>query len=149
MAWPGLPGTLVNASNACLCATCLQVQLNHGVIVYGIANCDTVKKAKAWLTEHGVEYALWDYKKHGVPHAQLKQWLQELGWQTVLNTRGTTWRSLPDAAKAAVQNESSAFDCLSTHASAIKRPIITWGNTYQQALTAGFDAVQWYTLIKI
>jgi Spx/MgsR family transcriptional regulator len=132
-----------------LCADCLQTQLDAGVVLYGIANCDTVKKARAWLTEQGVAYSFWDYKKHGVPEAKLMQAIATLGWESVVNTRGTTWRSLPDDAKAVVVDAPSTLALLLSNASAIKRPLVSWGNTYAQQLTIGFDAALWQGIIKI
>jgi Spx/MgsR family transcriptional regulator len=127
----------------------LQAQLDAGVVLYGIANCDTVKKARAWLTEHGVEHAFWDYKKHGVPEAKLTQSIHKHGWEQVINTRGTTWRGLPDQVKVAVVDAPSALALVLGNASVIKRPIVSWGNTYAQQLTIGFDAALWRGIIKI
>jgi Spx/MgsR family transcriptional regulator len=109
---PVLPPSNYQADASCLCADCLQTQLDAGVVLYGIANCDTVKKARAWLTELGVAYAFWDYKKHGVPEGKLSQALATHGWENVVNTRGTTWRGLPGEAKAAVVDAPSALALL-------------------------------------
>jgi Spx/MgsR family transcriptional regulator len=119
------------------------------VVLYGIANCDTVKKARAWLTERGIAYAFWDYKKHGVPASKMSQWLDSLGWETLVNARGTTWRGLDEAAKARVVDAASAQTLLLEHASVIKRPIVAWGNTYGDAVTVGFDAALWQHTLKI
>lgn len=78
------------------------------IILFGIQNCDTVKKARAWLTDHGVDYTFHDFKKQGVPEAELDHWLQAVGWETLVNRKGTMWRSLDDAAKAAVVDAASA-----------------------------------------
>jgi Spx/MgsR family transcriptional regulator len=146
---PVLPPSNYQADAACLCADCLQTQLDAGVVLYGIANCDTVKKARVWLAEQGVAYAFWDYKKHGVPEGKLAHAITTLGWKNVVNTRGTTWRGLPDDAKAVVVDAPSTLALLLSNASAIKRPLVSWGNTYAQQLTIGFDAALWQGIIKI
>jgi arsenate reductase (glutaredoxin) len=148
-ALPDLPRASLAAQATCLCAACLETQLHADTVLYGIANCDTVKKARVWLGENGIDYAFWDYKKHGVPAAQLSHWLATLGWQQVLNTRGTTWRGLDDALKASVVDAASAQTLLVANSSAIKRPIVCWGNTYGNVITAGFDAALWQQTLKI
>ena len=69
------------------------------VTIYGIKNCDTMKKARVWLDGHGVAYAFHDYKSAGINRARLEGWIRELGWETLLNRAGTTFRKLPEAAK--------------------------------------------------
>ncbi len=98
------------------------------VTVYGIANCDSVKKVRAWLDAQKVAYTFHDYKKQGVPEVELKHWVAAMGWEIVLNRKGTTWRALDDAAKASVVNDASAIAVMLAHASAIKRPIVTRGD---------------------
>lgn len=109
-------------------------------ILYGIPNCDTVKKARAWLTEHGIEYRFHDFKKAGVPEAGLDAWLAAVGWETLLNRRGTAWRALPDTLKAGVADNASARAVMLAHASTIKRPVVEWG---PGRITVGFDAAAW------
>ena len=111
--------------------------------LYGIPNCDTVKKARAWLTEHGVEYAFHDFKKQGVPVAALDHWLKAVGWEVLVNRKGTTWRKLDEAARAAVVDAASARALMLTHTSAIKRPVVQWDD----AVTVGFDAGDWQARI--
>lgn len=94
------------------------------VTLYGIPNCDTVKKARRWLAERGIDYRFHDFKKAGVPEAQLQQWLAEFGWETVVNRKGTTWRKLSDAEKAAVTDSASAKSLLLQKPSMIKRPVL-------------------------
>jgi arsenate reductase (glutaredoxin) len=147
--WPSLPPERYRASSACVCNDCLRAELDAGVVVYGIANCDTIKKARFWLAEQGVAYAFWDYKKHGVPADKLPHWLAQLGWERVVNQRGTAWRGLPDASKASVVDAASAQALLLGNPSVIKRPIVAWGNTYGGAVTLGFDAALWMQQIKI
>lgn len=93
--------------------------------VYGIPNCDSVKKARAWLEARGHPYTFHDYKKMGVPEAQLRAWVAAKGWEIILNRKGTTWRSLgPDTQALAVDAES-AIALMLASPSLIKRPIIT------------------------
>ena len=77
------------------------------ITLYGIPNCDTVKKARAWLSEHAVPYQFHDFKKQGVPPAQLDVWLQAVGWETLVNRKGTMWRKLDTAAQAACSHGCS------------------------------------------
>ncbi len=105
------------------------------MILYGIPNCDTVKKARTWLDQNARAYAFHDYKKAGVPEAELSGWVERLGWETVLNRSGQTFRKLPDADKADLDAEK-AVALMLAHPSAIKRPILVDGDT----LIAGFSA---------
>jgi Spx/MgsR family transcriptional regulator len=108
--------------------------------IFGIPNCDTVKKARAWLTEHGVAHAFVDFKKQGVDDAALARWLAQLGWQALLNTRGTTWRRLDDAARAAVTDAASAQALMLAQPSVIKRPVVAWPDG---SVSAGFEPTAW------
>jgi Spx/MgsR family transcriptional regulator len=91
--------------------------------MYGIRNCDTVKKARAWLDEHGVEYRFHDYKVAGVDVAQLERWCEELGWEALLNRAGTTFRKLPDPQKQNLDRKR-ALALMLAQPSVIKRPVI-------------------------
>jgi arsenate reductase len=101
--------------------------------LYGIPNCDTVKKARTWLAEQGVAYDFHDYKKAGVPETALRGWVDRLGWETLLNRAGTTFRKLPDADKADLGAEK-AIALMLANPSTIKRPVLVQGDT----LLAGF-----------
>lgn len=109
------------------------------IIVYGIPNCSTVKKARAWLSEQGQSYEFHDFKKHGVPPENLALWVQAVGWEKLLNRQGNTWRKLDAAAQAAVMDAASAQALMRAQPSVIKRPVVDWG----QDFTVGFDAVAW------
>lgn len=109
-------------------------------IVYGIPNCDSVKKARAWLTEEGLAHTFHDFKKQGVPEAELQQWLAACGWETVLNRKGTTWRKLDAATQAEVHDAATARALMLAQASVIKRPVIAWPSG---AITVGFSPAQW------
>ena len=104
--------------------------------VYGIPNCDTVKKARTWLTAQGLEFQFHDYKKQGVPTDRLDAWIQAVGWEVLVNRQGTTWRKLDDATKAGVLDAASAKVLMLAQASVIKRPVIEQDG---RILVVGFD----------
>lgn len=95
--------------------------------IYGIPNCDTMKKARKWLEANDVEYEFHDYKKLGVPEKNLKRWVKQVGWETLLNRRGTTWRKLDDTVKDNI-DEVSSIDVMLENPSAIKRPVLETGD---------------------
>jgi arsenate reductase len=104
------------------------------ITIYGIKNCDTMKKARAWLDSHGVVYGFHDYKTAGIAKDRLKQWSEALGWEAVLNRAGTTFRKLPDADKEGL-NERKALALMLAQPSMIKRPVLDLGGK----LLVGFD----------
>ncbi|WP_298219710.1 ArsC family reductase [Halothiobacillus sp.] len=106
--------------------------------LYGIPQCDTVKKARVWLTDHGVNYQFHDYKLAGVPEDLLDRWLGEFGWETVINRRGSSWRRLPEAERNAMTTATARAAALS-NPSLIKRPILV----SDQFTLIGFDPEQW------
>lgn len=108
--------------------------------MYGIPNCSTVKKARTWLDEQGVAFDFHNFKKEGLDAATLQNWTDAVGWELLLNKRGTTWRRLDDAAKAAVADAASAQAVMLENLSAIKRPVVQWDDG---TVTVGFDAQQW------
>ena len=113
------------------------------ITVYGIANCDSVKKTRAWLTQHGQPYQFHDFKKLGVPTEKLALWAQAAGWEKLLNRQGTTWRKLDVSAQTAVVDAASAQVLMLAQPSAIKRPVVDWGND----ITVGFDVAAWASRI--
>jgi len=102
--------------------------------VYGIRNCDTMKKAFAWLEAEGVAYEFHDYKKGGVPPGKLKEWARSVGWEKLANTRGPTWRRIPEDQRANL-TEARALSLLEANSSAIRRPVVEAG----AKLLVGFD----------
>lgn len=110
------------------------------ITLYGIPNCDTVKRARAWLQAQGRDVAFHDFKKGGVPADRLDAWAQAVGWERLVNRSGTTWRKLDDAVRAAVIDAASAKRLMRDQASVIKRPVVEWPDG---AVTVGFDAAEW------
>lgn len=108
------------------------------VTVYGIRNCDTMKKAFAWLDSHGVEYRFHDYRREGVPVDRLAAWAKSVGWARLANTRGPTWRKIPDEAKDGL-DQARALRLLEAHSSAIRRPVVEYG----RKILVGFDAAEY------
>mgnify|MGYP001062519837 FL=1 len=104
--------------------------------LYGIPNCDTVKKARTWLREHGVEHSFHDFKKQGVPQPGIDRWLDAVGWETLINRKGTAWRGLDEAARATVVDAASARAVAIASPSVIKRPVVEWGDG---SVTVGFS----------
>jgi Spx/MgsR family transcriptional regulator len=110
------------------------------MIVYGIPNCDTVKRARAWLDERRAAYAFHDFKKGGVPAQRLDAWLQAAGWEALVTRKGTTWRQLDAATQARVTDAASARALMLAQPSVIRRPVVEWDDG---RITVGFDAAQW------
>lgn len=110
--------------------------------LYGIPNCTTVKKARAWLDGHACDVAFHDFKKQGVDAAWLRKVVAQTGWQPLVNTRGTTWRQLTDAEKAAVIDDASAIALMQTYPSVIKRPVLERNGKYH----LGFAEEQYQAL---
>jgi Spx/MgsR family transcriptional regulator len=111
--------------------------------LYGIPNCDTVKRARAWLTEQEVAHEFHDFKKQGVPESHLDAWLAAAGWERVLNRKGTMWRKLSDAEREAVVDAASARALMLRQPSVIKRPVVEWPGG---PITVGFDPEAWAAL---
>jgi len=97
------------------------------MILYGIPNCDTVKKARVWLDQHGVAFDFHDYRKQGIDRERLQAWVDGHGWETVLNRAGTTFRALPDADKANLDADK-AIGLMLAQPSMIKRPVLDLGD---------------------
>ena len=110
------------------------------ITLYGIPNCDTVKKARAWLAERGKTYDFRDFKKHGASPKELAHWADVVGWEALLNRKGTTWRKLAAEEQMAVHDGASARALMHAQTSVIKRPVVDWGNG---DLTVGFDPDVW------
>ena len=110
--------------------------------IYGIKNCDTMKKARAWLDGKGVAYEFHDYKKTGIERDRLEGWARKVGWEALLNRAGTTFRKLPDEEKEGL-TESKAIELMIAQPSMIKRPVLEAGGK----LLVGFKPEQYETLV--
>ena len=114
------------------------------MILYGIRNCDTVKKARLWLDARGVAYDFHDYKLAGIDEARLRNWTAELGWEKLLNRAGTTFRKLPDAEKQDL-DEDKAVALMLAQPSIIKRTVLDLGDRR----LLGFDADAWAVAVRV
>lgn len=110
------------------------------ITLYGIPNCDTVKKARLWLADAGHAHQFHDFKKAGVPADRLPSWVAAVGWERLLNRQGTTWRKLAPEVQAAAQDADSAMALMQTQPSVIKRPVVEWADG---SVTVGFSPAAW------
>jgi Spx/MgsR family transcriptional regulator len=113
------------------------------ITVYGIPNCDTVKKARTWLSEQGIEHVFHDFKKQGLPEKNLDTWLKVAGWEAVLNRKGTSWRKLSPEEQLSVINSATARPYLLANPSLVKRPVIEWQSSKDMEISVGFQPNQW------
>jgi arsenate reductase (glutaredoxin) len=113
--------------------------------LYGLSNCDTCKRARAWLGERGVAHEFHDFKKAGVPPLRLDAWIAALGWAALINRQGTTWRKLDVAAQAGVVDATTAAALMCAQPSLIKRPVLERGDG---SVTVGFVAERWAALLE-
>jgi arsenate reductase len=94
------------------------------ITLYGIPNCDTVKKARTWLAEHGIDVTFHDFKKQGLSRELAAGWLAQVDWETLVNRKGTTWRKLSDEARAQVVDAAAALELMLENPSVVKRPVL-------------------------
>ena len=113
------------------------------ITVYGIPNCDTVKKARTWLSDQGYDYDFHDFKKQGLPEKALSLWLKEAGWEKVLNRKGTSWRKLTPQEQVSITNSDTARPFLMANPSLVKRPVIEWQAANGVEITIGFQPDEW------
>ena len=118
--------------------------MTDAVTLYGISNCDTIKKARKWLQEHAVEYHFHDYRKQGVEGERLHSMAAQLGWEVMLNRRGTTWRALSGTVKAQI-DEASALELMLDNPAIIKRPILEQDGD----LHIGFNPQQYQEIFNV
>jgi arsenate reductase len=112
-------------------------------VVYGIPNCDTVKKARTWLESHGVAFEFHDFKKAGLTASLVKDWLADVPLEVLLNRRGTTWRGLPEEAKAAAETQAGAIALMVEKPSVVKRPVVAVDGRVK---SVGFSADEYAAL---
>ena len=113
------------------------------LVLYGIRNCDTMKKARAWLDGHSVPYRFHDFKRDGLDEDLLRAWVDELGWETLVNRRGTTWRKLPISEREGIDREG-AIRLMLANTSLIRRPVLDTGNGHW----VGFSEDQYQGLLQ-
>lgn len=113
------------------------------ITVYGIPNCDSVKKSRVWLSDHGVDYVFHDFKKQGVPPEALDVWLKNAEWEVLVNRKGTTWRKLDPDLQSSVVDAASARSLMLAHASVIKRPVVVKG----QQVIVGVNPEAWANVL--
>ena len=106
------------------------------VTLYGISNCDQVRKTLGWLRQNGIEYRFHDYRVDGIERGMLERWCSHLPWNSLLNRRGLTWRSLDEPTRAQVVDQTSAIELMMAHPTLIKRPVIE----FEDRLLLGFSA---------
>lgn len=104
--------------------------------LYGIPNCGSVKRARTWLEEQGIDYQFHDYKKLGITKSRLLQWCKQVGWEKLVNKKGTTWRDLPEEEKNVVTTQTAAIALMAKENSVIKRPVIEKDD---EVIAVGFD----------
>jgi Spx/MgsR family transcriptional regulator len=114
--------------------------------LYGIPNCNTVKKSRDWLTQHHIEVEFHDFKKQGLELTTAQNWLQQTGWIKLINRSGLTWRGLPDERKLTIQSESSALALMLEKTSIVKRPLL---ENNGQLLHIGFDAAAYSKIFNL
>ena len=113
------------------------------VTLYGIKNCDTVKKARKWLDAHGIDYRYHDFRDDGMEKTALQAWVRELGWETVVNRRSTSWKGL-DASVRETMNDQSAMKAVLSHPTLVKRPLLDTGKQY----FTGFSAASYEKIFQ-
>jgi Spx/MgsR family transcriptional regulator len=110
------------------------------IVVHGIPNCDTVKRARAWLAGRGVAHEFHDFKKAGLPPDRLDAWIAQVGWERLVNRQGLTWKKLDETTRAGVVNAAAARALMLAHPSLVKRPVVQWPGG---ELTVGFAQADW------
>lgn len=113
--------------------------------IYGIPNCNTVKKTLDWFKQHQIDYEFHDFKKLGITEAKLEEWAVQLGWEALINKKGTTWRALDTDLQQSINSKANAFRLMQEKTSVIKRPVV---ETASGKIILGFDEEQLKVLIK-
>jgi arsenate reductase len=119
------------------------------VILYGIPNCDQVKKARTWLNEQQITHHFHDFKKAGITPELIQSWLTQFDWQTLINRKGTTWRKLSEHEQTSIQNNETAISCMMQHPSVIKRPILAFQDQQHTHMLAGFSEQNYQRVFKL
>lgn len=119
------------------------------ITVYGIAQCDSVKKSRSWFAQQALAYRWHDFKKQGLPEDRLEHWLVAPGWQTLLNRQGSSWRKLTPEAQAAVCDAASARALLRAQPTLIKRPLVEWQQGGSLQVSLGFVPQRWQVWLEL
>lgn len=114
------------------------------VKMYGIPNCDIIKKAGVWLTKNNISFELHDYKKQGISEEKLKEWSSKKGWETIFNKRSSTWKEVMNAYQGIVNNQDEAIQLMQQHTSIIKRPVIE----INDEIIVGYDEAAYIEAFK-
>jgi arsenate reductase len=128
------------------------MQSMQHITLYGIPNCDTVKKARVWLQEHQGDFVFHDFKKNGLDRSTVEQWLTQVGLDLLINRKGTTWRALSDEQKASATDTEQAISLMLASPSLIKRPVLhlTSGeNNGIQSISVGFSPAQYHSIFNV
>lgn len=128
-------------------ATTTATTAQPSVTLHGIPNCNTVKQAREWLTQHGIDYRFHDFKKAGVDAALIEGWLRDVDLAVLINRKGTTWRGLDDTQKAAADNRAQAIALMIASPSVIKRPVLTMAGKDGARTVVGFTDALYQNLI--
>lgn len=121
----------------------MEAMTSTQITLYGIPNCDTVKKARAWFTAHGLSHDFHDFKKQGVPPGAMDRWTAAVDWQKLLNRSGTTWRKLDAPTQSTVVDASTASELMTAQPSVIKRPVVELRHGGKLLITVGYVPEQW------
>jgi Spx/MgsR family transcriptional regulator len=127
----------------------MSTKTNAGITLYGIPNCDTVKKARTWLTAQGIAFTFHDIKKQPLERATVAAWLQCVPHGVLVNRKGTTWRALLDERKAAIVDDDSALDLMLELPAIIKRPVLHIKQPLEQQFHIGFSDAQYRQIFTI
>lgn len=124
------------------------MQSTKSITLYGIPNCDTVKKARVWLQEQGIDFVFHNFKKDGLSRDTIETWLTQVGLDVLINRKGTTWRALSDEQKASSENRDDAIALMLASPSVIKRPVLHIATKDTQQVTVGFTPQLYQSLFK-
>jgi arsenate reductase len=127
----------------------MSINASAGITLYGIPNCDTVKKARLWLTTRALEFTFHDVKKQALERATVATWLQHVPHSVLVNRKGTTWRALPDERKAAIVDDASALELMLELPSSIKRPVLHIKQQSGQQFHVGFSDAQYRQIFNL
>ena len=127
------------------------MQSTQQITLYGIPNCDTVKKARVWLQEHQGDFVFHDFKKNGLDRSTVEQWITQVGLDLLINRKGTTWRALSDEQKASATDTEHAIFLMLASPSLIKRPVlhvVSGKNSEIQSISVGFSPAQYHSIFN-